>query len=261
MTLFCENRLTTIQNDFSRSLVLKKIGKHFPAGRVPTLASLTIENYVKTIYLICKQREGAPASTGEVAENLNVSPGSVTSMLKTLKDSGLAEYKPYEGVQLTASGRSLALRILRRHRLIEVFLIEILQFDWDQVHDEAENLEHAVSDLLIDRVDELLGFPVTDPYGDPIPRTDGTLPELSPNLKPLAELLDGESFRLKQVLDQSMEFLRFLTDAQLVIGTRGRVVGNCSNSGVVKVVHNQQETTISREIAEKLNVELVVEVA
>lgn len=225
------------------------------------MASLTIENYAKTIYLICKQHDGASASTGEIAEHLNVSPGSVTSMLKTLNDSGLAQYKPYEGVQLTAAGRSLALRILRRHRLIEVFLIETLKFNWDQVHDEAENLEHAVSDLLVDRIDELLGFPVTDPYGDPIPRTDGTLPQLSDNLKPLAELTNGDSFRLKQVSDQSIDFLRFLTDSQLVIGTRGRVMGNCSNSGVVKVTHDTQETTLSREIAEKLKVELVVEVA
>lgn len=225
------------------------------------MASLTIENYVKTIYLICKRRDGASASTGQIAEALKVSPGSVTSMLKTLNDTGLAEYKPYEGVQLTKSGRSLALRILRRHRLIEVFLVETLKFNWDEVHDEAENLEHAVSDLLIDRVDEFLGFPATDPYGDPIPRTDGTLPQVAEKLSPLADLQEGESFRLKRVTDQSMDFLRFLSDSNLVIGTRGRVVSNCVNSGVVKIHHGSQQATISRDIAEKLRVELIIEVA
>ena len=225
------------------------------------MASLTIENYVKTIYLICKGRDGASASTGQIAEALKVSPGSVTSMLKTLNDTGLAEYKPYEGVQLTKSGRSLALRILRRHRLIEVFLVETLKFNWDEVHDEAENLEHAVSDLLIDRVDEFLGFPSTDPYGDPIPRTDGTLPQVAEKLNSLANLQEGESFRLKRVTDQSMDFLRFLSDSNLVIGTRGRVISNCVNSGVVKIQHDSQQATISRDIAEKLRVELVVEIA
>jgi DtxR family Mn-dependent transcriptional regulator len=238
-----------IAEEFARSQIREQL-----------LASLTIENYVKTIYLICRGGHQT-ASTGEVAQNLGVSPGSVTSMLKTLKDAGLAEYKPYEGVQLTNSGRSLALRILRRHRLIEVFLIETLHFNWDEVHEEAENLEHAVSDLLIDRIDEFLNFPASDPYGDPIPGTDGTLPAIAQNLISLSDLEQGAAFRLKRVSDQSIEFLRFLSETNLILGTRGRVVANCLSSGVVTIDHDGRETTIALPIAQKLKVETIVEVA
>ena len=236
------------------------------------MASLTIENYVKCIYLICRCVDGSSpvtASTGEIAQQLNVSPGTVTSMLKTLNESGLAEYTPYEGVRLTGSGQSLALRILRRHRLVEAFLVETLKFNWDEVHDEAENLEHAVSDLLIDRIDQFLDYPQTDPYGDPIPRTDGSLPATGEHLKSLGELEAGESFRLRRVADQSIKFLRYLTETSLQIGSRGRVVSNCEKSGVVQFeLQNSndakvpdQQTIISRENAAKLKVELVVEIA
>lgn len=229
------------------------------------MPSLTIENYVKAIYVICKSRQsesaGGQASTGEIAQRLNVSPGSVTSMLKTLSDSGLARYTPYEGAELTAAGQTLALRVLRRHRLIELFLVETLKFDWDQVHEEAENLEHAVSDLVVDRLDEFLRFPVTDPHGDPIPRTDGTMPVANQDLKSLRDLVEGDSFRVQRVCDQSTDFLRYLTDASLLIGTRGRVRSNCESSGVLEIEHGDQQTTISREIAGKLQVELVTEVA
>ena len=141
------------------------------------LASLTVENYLKTIYQICAEQSGKPAATGQLAAALAVSPGTVTSMLKTLSDSKLATYTPYEGAKLTTAGRSLALRILRRHRLIELFLTRTLDLTWDEVHDEAENMEHAVSDLLVDRIDAYLGYPPVDPHGDPIPRADGSLVE------------------------------------------------------------------------------------
>ena len=110
-----------------------------------------------------------------MAEALGVSPGTVTSMLKTLSESGLAEYVPYEGARLTEAGRTLALRVVRRHRLIELFLVRTLELTWDEVHAEAENMEHAVSDLLVDRIDAYLGYPETDPHGDPIPKADGTV--------------------------------------------------------------------------------------
>ena len=139
------------------------------------MASLTIENYVKAIYQIAAGQQAHTASTGKLAEALDVSPGTVTSMLKTLSESGLAEYIPYEGARLTEAGCTLALRVLRRHRLIELFLARTLKMTWDEVHEEAENMEHAVSDLLIDRIDAFLGYPATDPHGDPIPKADGTV--------------------------------------------------------------------------------------
>ncbi len=144
-------------------------------GRSSLLPSLTIENYVKTIYQTCAAQGERAAATGQLAAALGVSPGTVTSMLKTLSDTGLAQYTPYEGAKLTEAGRHLALRIVRRHRLIELFLVHTLDFTWDEVHDEAENLEHSVSDMLVDRIDRFLGYPPADPHGDPIPTADGRI--------------------------------------------------------------------------------------
>jgi len=214
------------------------------------LPSHTIENYVKTIYRICARRDNRPAATGELAEALEVSPGTVTSMLITLKDAGLAEYKPYEGVRLTEAGRTLALRVLRRHRLIELFLATTLNLTWDEVHDEAENMEHAASDLLVDRIDEYLGFPDADPHGDPIPRRDGTV---SPTAgRSLAKWNVGDRFRLVRVLDQSPEFLRYLSDAGLPLGAEGCVSTNHKAAGIVSVSVAGSEMTLALEVAEKL---------
>ena len=134
------------------------------------IPSLTTENYVKAIYQLGGHIPDQVVATGAIAGQLSVSPGSVTAMLKTLRDAELVEYAPYEGVRLTGSGTNLALRVLRRHRLIELFLSQTLDLSWDEVHEEAEHMEHAVSDRLIDRIESYLGFPQTDPHGDPIPR-------------------------------------------------------------------------------------------
>tara|TARA_Y100000814_G_scaffold105263_2_gene73994 strand:- start:4398 stop:5093 length:696 start_codon:yes stop_codon:yes gene_type:complete len=187
------------------------------------LATLTIENYVKTIYQLVLDNDGQPAATGQVADALDVSPGTVTSMLKTLSDSGLAAYRPYEGVVLSESGEALALRVLRRHRLIELFLQNTLELTWDEVHDEAENMEHAVSDLLIDRIDDYLGHPETDPHGDPIPKSDGTI-AMGSNTS-LAELAPGDRFRISRVTRQDAEFLRELSRIGLQLQSTGVVTG------------------------------------
>src|SRR5262245_6089342 len=139
------------------------------------MPSLTVENYLKAVLQLVIATKSEWVSTGQLALTLKVSPGTVTSMLKTLSDSGLARYKPYRGVSLTKQGRALALRMLRRHRLIELFLVRTLNLTWDQVHEEAENMEHSVSDMLIDRIDEYLGRPETDPHGDPIPAANGMM--------------------------------------------------------------------------------------
>jgi DtxR family Mn-dependent transcriptional regulator len=214
------------------------------------VASLTIENYVKAIYQIGVRQANEPAATGQLASALGVSPGSVTSMLKTLGESGLAEYTPYEGVRLTASGRKLALRVLRRHRLIELFLAQTLDLPWDEVHEEAEHMEHAVSDRLIDRIDEFLGQPATDPHGDPIPRADGTI-KATTNLS-LADASVGNPFQLVRVLDQSPQFLRYLSDAGLSLGAEGEVAANRTEAGVVTINLAGEETTLSCEVAKKL---------
>lgn len=217
------------------------------------LPSLTIENYVKMIYQICTSGRVDCASTGELATALNISPGSVTSMLKTLHETGLANYKPYEGVQLTASGKTLALRVLRRHRLIELFLVKTLDLSWDEVHEEAENMEHAVSDLLIDRIDQYLGLPPTDPHGDPIPRADGTVPTAA--AQPLIELDVESTFHLIRVIDQTPEFLRYLSDTGLTPGTRGTVTDNQLEAETITLNIDGTRTVLSHTAAEKLLVE------
>ncbi|MBC8356109.1 MAG: metal-dependent transcriptional regulator [Planctomycetes bacterium] len=219
------------------------------------MASLTIENYVKTVYQTCVRQGNSPAGTGQIATALSVSPGTVTSMLKTLSESGLAEYTPYEGVRLTESGRNLALRVLRRHRLIELFLAQTLELSWDEVHEEAENMEHAVSDHLIDRIERFLGYPTTDPHGDPIPRADGTI-EIT-NSHSLAETSAGESFRLVRVLDQSPEFLRYLSETGLSLGVEGEVSANREEAGIVTISFAGTDTTLAQAVAEKLLVSYI----
>jgi DtxR family Mn-dependent transcriptional regulator len=212
--------------------------------------SLTVENYVKTIFQICFAQSGRPAATGQLAAALNVSPSTVTSMLKTLSESGLATYAPYEGVRLTAAGSALALRVVRRHRLIELFLAKTLNLSWDEVHEEAEHMEHAVSDRLVDRIDVYLSYPQFDPHGDPIPRADGTLD--TPASRTLAQCQPGVRFRLARVVDQSPEFLRFLTDAGLPLGTHGEVLANQAGADVMTVSVNGQTTELGREAAENI---------
>jgi DtxR family Mn-dependent transcriptional regulator len=214
------------------------------------LASLTIENYVKTIYQISSAQDDRPASTGQLAESLQVSPSTVTSMLKTLSESGLATYVRYGGAELTDAGRALALRVLRRHRLIELFLSQTLNLTWDEVHEEAENMEHAVSDLLIDRIDAYLNYPASDPHGDPIPKADGTL--AAATSVRLADLNEGDSFRIERVLDQSPEFLRYLSETGLKLGALGQVQSNRREAGVVTLKVGDSTATLSLSVAQRV---------
>ena len=214
------------------------------------MPSLTVENYVKTIYQISVAQSGESVATGQIATALGVSPGTVTSMLKTLSESGLATYARHQGVALTPAGTALALRVVRRHRLIELFLHKTLGLSWDEVHEEAEHMEHAVSDLLIDRIDAYLGHPASDPHGDPIPRADGSV--RSSAMKSLAQCGVGDKFSLARVLDQSPEFLRYLTESRLSLGSQGHVSANRAEADIVTVVIAGKETTLGRAAAEKL---------
>src|SRR5687768_12530154 len=141
------------------------------------LPSSTVENYLKAIFQaqLHLPRKGELVPMGQLAVALGVVPGTATTMVKALAESGLVKYEPYAGVRLTASGERLAALVVRRHRLIELFLVKVMGMSWTEVHDEAEHLEHAVSDRLIDRIDEMLGRPAVDPHGDPIPDSHGSL--------------------------------------------------------------------------------------
>lgn len=196
------------------------------------MPSLTVENYVKAIYLIAtRQAREEAVSTGALASALSVSPGTVTGMLKTLSEANLATYTPYEGARLTDAGQSLALTVLRRHRLLELFLVQTLGMPWDEVHEEAEHMEHAVSERLIDRIETYLGHPSVDPHGDPIPRADGSLAETGG--QPLAQLPCGQRFRLVRVVDQDPAFLRYLSECGLDLGTEGELAENRPEAGAL----------------------------
>ena len=177
----------------------------------------TVEDYLKQILLEELRTGGELVSTGQVAAKLNVAPGTATAMVKTLADSGLVHHEPYSGARLTESGRQLALHVLRRHRLVELFLVQVMGMDWSEVHGEAEQLEHVISDRLLERMDEMLGHPQVDPHGDPIPGADGAVTERHlPTL--LACPLDTP-LQVARVADQGAEFLRFLEGHGLTLGS------------------------------------------
>jgi len=183
------------------------------------MRSTSIEDYIKAIYRIETVHERA--TTQRIAKELGVRMASVTGMVKHLAAEGYLRHKPYHGVKLTAQGRRVALTVIRRHRLIELFLHKTLGVDWDEVHDDAEVLEHAISDRLIERIYAFLGQPEFDPHGAPIPGADGTYEPVDG--MPLSEYAVGERGRIAHVPDTEPEFLRYLTRIGLKIGSSFRV--------------------------------------
>jgi DtxR family Mn-dependent transcriptional regulator len=185
--------------------------------QVPCVRDLTaaVQDYAKAIYTL-ETRDGS-ASTNELAALLEVRPASVSGMLRKLSELGLAEHERYRGVRLTERGRRVALEVIRHHRLLEAFLVESLGMTWDEVHDEAEVLEHALSEELEELIAAKLGNPTVDPHGDPIPSRELTLPE---TLEPaLTELEPGEAATFVRISDSDPEMLRFLSERDIVPGT------------------------------------------
>jgi DtxR family Mn-dependent transcriptional regulator len=173
-------------------------------------------------------------------------------MLKALEEAGLVRYRPYGGVQLTREGEALALRVQRRHRVIEVFLVEVLGMHWTEVHEEAEALEHAVSEKVLERMDQLLGRPTADPHGDPIPRADGGLPE-----GPLASLAGarrGERVVVVRVLEQGAEFLRRAERLGLRPGSVVEVLGRDEAGGVLRIAAGKRRGAVAIALAENVRV-------
>ena len=182
------------------------------------MATSTVENYLKELFAE-QEREGQGnmVPMGRLAAAMGVVPGTATAMVKALAESDLVEYEPRGGVRLTASGERLALHVLRRHRLLELFLVKVLGMDWSVVHDEAETLEHAVSDQVLERIDALLGHPTIDPHGDAIPTPKGHLHE--PRRMSLADCPTGVPQRIVRVLDEGKEFLQFIERTGLMPGS------------------------------------------
>lgn len=221
------------------------------------LPSSTVENYLKAIYL------GASALTapqrlvpmGQLASALGVAPGTATTMVKTLAESGLVEYEPYAGVALTPAGEKLAALVVRRHRVVEMFLVQFMGYGWDEVHDEAEQLEHAVSDRLIDRMDEMLGRPEVDPHGDPIPDAEGVVKPQDGQTLLTCPL--GTRVTVTRVLDQDKAFLRFIESHNLKPGESIEVEDRDAASDSVRVRgKDERRITIGTRAASKLLVQL-----
>jgi DtxR family Mn-dependent transcriptional regulator len=197
--------------------------------------SSTVENYLKAIYQ--GQLQLPPGtrlvSMGQVAGALGITPGTATTMVKALASSGLAEYEPYSGVRLTPAGETLAGLVLRRHRLVELFLVNVMGMSWAEVHEEAEQLEHVVSERLIDRIDEMLGRPTHDPHGDPIPAADGTIEPRQ--LDSLLTCPVGTLLRVTRIADQDPTFLRFIEDNDLKPGQPVEVISRDPAADSVKL--------------------------
>ncbi len=220
--------------------------------------SQTVENYLKTIFQAQMALEGAGTLVpmGHLATALGVVPGTATTMVKALADSGLAHYEPYVGVRLTPAGEKLAALVLRRHRLIELFLVNVMGMSWTEVHDEAENLEHAVSDRLIDRIDEMLGRPAVDPHGDPIPDPEGTVP--TPQYDSLLTCPLGAPVTISRVSDQDRAFLQFAERHDLRPGDIVRVEERSVAGDSVQLRgRNERLVTIGARAASKVLVEVV----
>lgn len=214
------------------------------------MESIPAENYLKVIYMICVEAASEVAATGELARRLGLSPGTVTGMLQRLEEAKLVKYKSHQGARLTAAGKRLALKIIRRHRLVGLFLAQALGMPWDEVHEEAEQLEHAVSDRLAARIDEYLGFPDRDPHGDPIPDINGDL--RTAEGEPLGACATGTRFVLLRVPADSPDFLRYLADGGLRVGATAEVVANQPSAGILTVRSGDQQLSLSQPMAETL---------
>jgi DtxR family Mn-dependent transcriptional regulator len=215
--------------------------------------SRAVEDYLKAIYKL--QQEGGPAPTTRLAAELARSPASVTNMVKNLAAGGLLAHVPYHGVRLTEAGEKAALRIIRRHRVIESYLIERLGFTWDSVHEEAERLEHAASDLLIDRMALAVGDPDTDPHGAPIPGSDGTIRVR--DLPALSDLPPGAIAVIREVPDDDSERLRFLGDNGFLLGTEVIVLSASDDDGEVVAEVDGRSHRLAGDLAAAIRLEPV----
>ena len=209
----------------------------------------SVEDYLKTIYTLSEA--GEPATTTGIAEAMALAAPSVSGMVKRLAEAGLLEHLPYKGVTLTEDGRRAALRMLRRHRLIEAYLVKFLGYSWDTVHDEAERLEHAVSDDLIERMARALGNPRVDPHGDPIPTADGRMVEVA--AVPLPDVAVGETVIIARVDSGSAERLRWLGEAGLVPGVEVTVREVQPFSGPITLDVGAEQRIVGHDLAQQLH--------
>ncbi|MBI2080990.1 MAG: metal-dependent transcriptional regulator [candidate division NC10 bacterium] len=203
-----------------------------------------IEDYLKTIYLL---GQGGEVATSAIALKLKVSPPSVTGMVKKLAEMKLLRYTRYQGVELTPAGEKIALEVVRHHRLLELYLQEALGYPWDKVHEEAEKLEHVISEEFEDRIAEALGWPETDPHGHPIPTKDGVLPAVA--VRELLAVETGQSATVRQVSDGDPGMLRYLASLGFFPGATVQVLEKAPFEGPLRVRVGEAEHAVGRELA------------
>lgn len=222
------------------------------------MLSDVMEDYLKAIYTLGKE-EGWPVSTSAIAEYLDVTPPTVTSMMEKLEKRGLVEREKYKGVELTPEGETVALEVLRHHRLLESYLTEHLDYSWSEVHDEADALEHHISEEFERRVADALGNPTVDPHGDPIPSADLT-PLAEETTDRLSDCQEGEIVVVTRVSDRNDEELKYLEEAGIVPGTE-LTVTDVAPIGMLTISHDGGTQSLPDTVATSIRVKRVVEIA
>ena len=226
----------------------RRSGETTSRTTAPPALSGPVEDYLKAIYDI--GRDAGSAATNDIAQRLSIAPASVSGMVRRLAEQGLVAYERYRGARLTALGRRAALRTLRRHRVIESYLAEALGYPWDRVHAEAERLEHAASEELIDRMAAAIGEPEVDPHGAPIPTREGSVDET--RHLPLTELPVGASARVMRVGDDDAALLRYLSELELLPGTVVALASRAPFGGPLTLIVNGARRVIGAELAAQL---------
>lgn len=217
------------------------------------MRSSSIEDYLKAIYKLEEREDSPPVSTGDIAQAMEVSPASASNMIKRLDDLGFLTYEAYEGATLTDPGRTVALEVIRHHRLLELYLKEVMGFSWDEIHEEAEILEHHISERFESRIEEMLGNPSRDPHGHPIPARDGSVDELP--TRSLGDLSEGDAATIDHIADEDGDLLDLLEQRGLLPGATVEVVESRPLDGLLVVAVDGSEQLIGQPVAQKVLVE------
>lgn len=217
------------------------------------MRSPSIEDYLKAIYKLEVRDGSPPVSTGEVAQVMDVSPASASNMIKRLDELDFLTYEAYEGATLTEPGRTVALEVIRHHRLLELYLKEVMGYEWDEIHEEAERLEHHISERFESRIEEMLGHPTRDPHGHPIPTRDGLIDEVP--TRSLADLSEGDTSRIDHIADEDGELLHLLEQRDLLPGATVEVVETRPLEGLLVITVDGAEQLIGQPVAKKVVVD------
>ncbi|MFA3782539.1 metal-dependent transcriptional regulator [Melioribacteraceae bacterium 4301-Me] len=215
---------------------------------MPTISK---ENYLKAIYQSIAL--GETATTSKLSRELNVSDAAISDMAKKLSKEGLISYEKYKGVVLTKEGQKIALKVIRRHRLWELFLTKVLGIPWGEVHNEAERLEHHSSEELINKIDEYLGYPTFDPHGDPIPKSNGDLPSM-PKFFPLTKTKVGTTYKVVRVDDKNTELIKYFSKIGLAINGKIKILERLSFDNSINIEMNNKFFTFSEKVASSIYV-------